>query len=98
MYYKQIEGEVLEENLEYFNIIDVRSKEEFADGHIKNAINIPYDEVLERLEEIPQDKPIVMYCRTNNRSEFAATLLIQAGLSNIILAPGVAFYDYDFVK
>ena len=98
MYFKQIKGKDLEDNLEYFNIVDVRTKEEFDQGHVKGAINIPYDEIVDRIEEISKEKPLVLYCRTNNRSEFAATLLIQAGLSNIILAPGVALYDYDFVK
>lgn len=35
MYFKQIEGKDLEENLEYFNVLDVRTKEEFDNGHIK---------------------------------------------------------------
>jgi len=61
MYFKQIEGKDLEENLEYFNVLDVRTKEEFDSGHIKNAIHIPYDKVVERKDEISLDKPLVIY-------------------------------------
>ena len=62
MYFTQIEGKDLEENLEYFNVLDVRTKEEFDNGHIKNAIHIPYDEVIKRKDEIPLDKPLVIHC------------------------------------
>ncbi|BFL72224.1 MULTISPECIES: rhodanese-like domain-containing protein [Anaerococcus] len=98
MYFKQIEGKDLEENLEYFNVLDVRTKEEFDNGHIKNAIHIPYDEVIKRKDEIPLDKPLVIHCRTNNRSEFAATMLMYEGFSDIIIAPGVELYDYKLEK
>lgn len=98
MYYKQIEGKELENNLDYFNVLDVRTDEEFKSGHVKGAIHIPYDEVLERGDEIPVDKPLVVYCRTNRRSELAATMLTNAGYKDILIAPGVELYDYNLEK
>ena len=98
MYFTQIEGKDLEENLEYFNVLDVRTKEEFDSGHIKNAIHIPYDKVVERKDEISLDKPLVIYCRTNRRSELSATMLMNEGFSDLIIAPGVELYDYTLER
>ncbi len=64
-------------------LIDVRTPEEFANGHIKGAVNIPLDQISNRISQIPQDKPIVLYCRSGNRSSQAARILESAGLTNI---------------
>jgi rhodanese-related sulfurtransferase len=42
-------------------VIDVRSEEEYAAGHIPGALHIPADEVATRLNEIPKDRPVVPY-------------------------------------
>jgi len=57
--------EILKEN--NYMIIDVRTKEEYQSGHIKGAINIPYDEINE-YSGIPMDKSILVYCRSGARS------------------------------
>ena len=89
----------LEDNLESYVIYDVRNREEYQLGHVKNAINIPYDEVIDNIYEFKnQDKPIVLYCRTNNRSSYAASILKEADIDDISIAPGVAYYDYEFTK
>ena len=64
-------------------LLDVRTPEEFADGHIPGAINISVQTLSDRLNEVPQDRPIVIYCRSGNRSAQAATILSNAGYSNI---------------
>jgi hypothetical protein len=43
-------------------IVDVRSKEEFAEGHIPGAVSIPWEEIKDRYSEIPRDKEIITYC------------------------------------
>ncbi len=64
-------------------LIDVRTPEEFASGHISGAVNIPLDSLQNRLSEVPQDEAVVVYCRSGNRSSQAARILEQAGYSNI---------------
>ena len=62
-------------------IIDVRSPEEYAEGHVPGAVNIPMDELEQRLDEVPQDRPVVPYCNMyhpgSSRGERAA-MLFQA--------------------
>lgn len=56
-------------------IVDVRSPSEAAAGKLKNAINIPLDELTHRLTELPKDKKIVLHCELGTRAEMAFNLL-----------------------
>lgn len=58
-------------------IVDVRTYEEFSSGHIKNAINIPLDEI-ENID-VSKDKEIIVYCRSGSRSYQAALILSDLG-------------------
>ena len=60
-------------------IVDVRDASEFKRWHIPKAVNIPLSEVRTRLSEFPQDKPILLYCRSGLRSYFALRILKQTG-------------------
>jgi NADPH-dependent 2,4-dienoyl-CoA reductase/sulfur reductase-like enzyme/rhodanese-related sulfurtransferase len=60
-------------------LIDVRSPEEFAEGKIDNAINIPIDELRNRLNEIPVDSQIYIYCEAGLRGYLAQQILRQNG-------------------
>ena len=68
-------------------LIDVRSPEEFADGHLDGAINIPVDQVEKRLDEVAAlagvDKTVVVYCRSGRRSASAAKALRAEGFAVI---------------
>ncbi len=64
-------------------LIDVRTPEEFATGHIAGAVNIPVDDLAGRLAEVPMNQQIVVYCRSGNRSAQAAQILAEAGYSGI---------------
>ncbi len=64
-------------------LIDVRTPQEFASGHIPGAVNIAVEELAQRLNEVPQDKPVVLYCRSGNRSGQAAQILDRAGYGQI---------------
>lgn len=66
-----------------YQLIDVRTAEEFASGHIAGAVNIPVQELGGRLGEVSKDQPVVLYCRSGNRSGQAATLLERAGYTGI---------------
>ncbi|MBQ2281741.1 MAG: rhodanese-like domain-containing protein [Kiritimatiellae bacterium] len=66
-------------------LIDVRSEEEFAAGHIDGAINIPYDVIDEKIEEISSDKtkPLYLYCRSGRRVGLAIDALQPMGYTNL---------------
>jgi len=67
-------------------ILDVRTEEEFAAGHIPGAINIPHTELTARLDELPADhqSPIVVHCQSGRRAEAAMGMLHDAGFAQII--------------
>jgi rhodanese-related sulfurtransferase len=60
-------------------LIDVRTTEEYADGHLANAKLIPLQELGRRLGEIDKKKPVLLYCRTGHRSGNALKLLVDKG-------------------
>jgi len=70
-------------------LLDVRTPQEFASGHIAGAVNISVDELAKRLSEVPQDKPVVIYCRSGNRSNQAAQILDRAGYTQIYDMGGI---------
>ena len=76
--------------------IDVRSAEEFNSGHLQNAVNIPHDQIIERIKSVSSDKnaPINLYCRSGRRAEVALNELKKAGYTNVTNHGG---YD-DLVK
>ena len=62
--------------LDNVTVIDVRTPEEFSGNHFPDAINIPLNELSQRLGEIKLMKqPIVVYCRSGNRSEMAVSIM-----------------------
>lgn len=75
-----------------FLLLDVRSREEFAEGHLKGAVNIPSDEIEERISEISRDRPVVVYCAFGSHSMMAARLMEQCGYYVINTAGGLAYY------
>lgn len=76
-------------NLEH-TLIDVRRPEEYDEGHLVDSINIPLQEIEDRLSEISVQKPVVLYCRTGNRSGQAAELLKEKGYEAVLNAGGLA--------
>ena len=65
--------------------IDVRSAEEFNAGHLQDAVNIPHDQILARIQAVSPDKnvPVNLYCRSGRRAEAALTELKNAGYTNV---------------
>ena len=74
-------------------IIDVRTNEEYKEGHIKNSINIPVDNI-EKIN-YRKDTKIVLYCRSGNRSNQAALKLKSLGYENIYDMGGINYWTYD---
>jgi phage shock protein E len=70
-------------------LLDVRTPLEFDTGHIRGAANIAVETLAGRLSEVPQDKPVVIYCRSGNRSAQAASILREAGYTQVYDLGGV---------
>lgn len=66
-------------------IIDVRTKQEFDAGHIKGALNIPYDIIADKIGGVTTDKErkIILYCRSARRSGIAKNTLEKMGYRNV---------------
>lgn len=64
-------------------LLDVRTKVEFEAGHIPNAINIPVDEIRDRMQEIPTNRPIYIYCEAGLRGYLAQRILRQTGYETV---------------
>ncbi|CED56857.1 rhodanese-like domain-containing protein [Aliivibrio wodanis] len=64
-------------------LIDVRTPNEFNQGHLKDAANLPLSTVDTAFANIDKDTPIVVYCRSGNRSGQAMSYLKQAGFTQI---------------
>jgi Rhodanese-related sulfurtransferase len=72
-------------------VIDVRTIDEYEDGHLPNAINIPVGELIKRAAQIiPKDKPVLLYCESGSRSAMGAMLLKTMGYHNVTNAGGIA--------
>ena len=70
------------DNKEVF-LLDVRTQDEFDEGYIEGAILIPDYELASRLDEVPEDAKILVYCRSGRRSVDASNILIDAGYTDV---------------
>lgn len=73
-------------------LLDVRAPAEFAAGHIPGAVNIPVDDLRERLGELPRDRDIAAYCQVGQRGYLATRILLQAGFHVFNLGGGYKTY------
>ena len=65
--------------------LDVRTPQEFAEGHVKSAINIPFEQISGSIKAITADKDseIILYCRSGRRADIAMSALHQLGYKNV---------------
>jgi phage shock protein E len=72
-------------------LIDVRTAQEFAAGHVKGAINIPFENIVAELEKlnITKDTEVVLYCRSGRRSGIAQSALVEQGYTATYNAGGI---------
>ncbi|PSH04070.1 MAG: CoA-disulfide reductase [Acidobacteria bacterium] len=75
-------------------LVDVRQPEEFAAGHIPNAVNIPLHQLRSHLQEIPRDREIWLNCGVGQRSYYALRLLLQHGFKARNLSGGFTTYKH----
>lgn len=101
--YEQITAEqaktIIDTEQDYI-IIDARTEEEFAEGHIEGAILIPEYEIASRAEKELPDKEqlILVYCRSGRRSKIASEELVKLGYTNVKEFGGIIDWQYELVE
>ena len=95
----QAQAKEIMDSSENYVIVDARTSEEFSEGHIKNAINLDYEEVTQKAESLLPDKNqlILIYCRSGRRSKIAAESLCQLGYTNVKEFGGIIDWPYETV-
>lgn len=88
------------DNDEDFILVDVRTQEEYDEGHIIGSILIPVDVIKDQAEQILTDKEskIIIYCRTGNRFQTAGEILKDLGYKNIYDLGGIVDWPYETVR
>ena len=91
------EAKEIMDSEEGYIILDVRTQEEYDQGHIPGAIVISYEEIEEKAEEVLPDKDqlLLVYCRSGRRSKIAAEALVELGYSNIKEFGGIIDWPYE---
>ena len=81
-------------------LLDVRTPDEYAAGHIPGSLLIPFDEIKVKSDQLPQNKntEIVVYCRSGRRSAIAADTLISLGYAKIYDLGAVSSWTYGLEK
>ena len=91
------EAKQIMDSEEGYIILDVRTQEEYDEGHIPGAIVISHEEITEKAEEVLTDKDqlILVYCRSGRRSKIAAEALVELGYTNIKEFGGIIDWPYE---
>ena len=81
-------------------LLDVRTPDEYAAGHIPGSLLIPFDEIKVKSDQLPQNKntEIVVYCRSGRRSAIAADTLISLGYAKIYDLGAISSWTYGLEK
>ena len=101
--YEQISGaeaKAIMDSESGYIILDVREQYEYDEGHIPDAILIPYGEIADRAENELLDKNqlILVYCRSGRRSKIAAEELVKLGYTNVKEFGGIIDWEFETVK
>lgn len=91
------EAKQIMDSEEGYIILDVRTQEEYDEGHIPGAIVISHEEIEEKAEDVLTDKDqlILVYCRSGRRSKIAAEALVELGYTNIKEFGGIIDWPYE---
>ncbi len=89
-----MDPETVAERLDQVQLVDVRYEKEWQVGHIEGAVNIPEDDLPERLGELDRDRPVVTVCRAGTRSEEAAGWLRGQGFDAESLDGGMLAWKW----
>ena len=91
------EAKQIMDSEEDYIILDVRTREEYDEGHIPGATQISHEEIAEKAEGVLTDKNqlILVYCRSGRRSKIAAEALVELGYTNIKEFGGIIDWPYE---
>ena len=91
------EAKQIMDSEEDYIILDVRTQDEYDQGHIPGAIVISHEEIAEKAEQVLTDKEqlILVYCRSGRRSKIAAEALVELGYTNIKEFGGIIDWPYE---
>ena len=91
------EAKQIMDSEEGYIILDVRTQEEYDQGHIPGATQISHEEIAEKAEKVLTDKDqlILVYCRSGRRSKIAAEALAELGYTNIKEFSGIIDWPYE---
>ena len=91
------EAKQIMDSEEGYIILDVRTQEEYDQGHIPGAIVISHEKIAEKAEDVLTDKDqlILVYCRSGRRSKIAAEALVELGYTNIKEFGGIIDWPYE---
>ena len=91
------EAKQIMDSEEDYIILDVRTREEYDEGHIPGATQISHEEIAEKAEDVLTDKDqmILVYCRSGRRSKIAAEALVELGYTNIKEFGGIINWPYE---
>ena len=64
-------------------IVDVRTKAEYQQGHIRNSVNIPLDQLESKMKKMDKDKPVITCCASGARSASAKSFLTSSGFTQV---------------
>jgi rhodanese-related sulfurtransferase len=76
-------------------LVDVRADHEWDAGHLPGATHIALPELAARAEEIDRERPVIVYCRGDNRSDMAASALSEAGYDAVKLSEGATGWEEE---
>lgn len=76
-------------------ILDVRTEEEFSEGHVPGAANIPFDQVMSHVNELKKYKTIYVYCKAGGRAITACDILSSMGLNNLACVESGGFPNWE---
>ena len=80
-------------------IVDVRTENEYDEGHILNAVLIPNETIRTEPSQLPDKQAVILiYCRSGNRSHQAAGKLVKLGYENVYDFGGINSWPYEVVK
>jgi phage shock protein E len=81
-------------------LLDVRTQEEYDEGHIEGAELLPYDAITAESAGLPADKDaaLIIYCRSGRRSAIAAQTLSELGYTRVYDLGGIQDWPYEIVK
>ena len=90
--------QMMQDQTDYL-IVDVRRPDEFAEGHIAGAINVPNEEITDEMPELLPDKDhlLLIYCRSGNRSKEASQKLADIGYTNVYEFGGINTWEGEIV-